>query len=88
MSDPARRRLRWRCRRGMRELDGLLAAFVDADLERLSPDEISVLEGVLDLPDPELHAYLVGRLVPEDRRVAELIERIRRSLRAPTRAVD
>jgi succinate dehydrogenase flavin-adding protein (antitoxin of CptAB toxin-antitoxin module) len=64
----------------MRELDAVLAAFADRYLGALDAGEISLLERILDLPDPELHAYLVGGLVPEDPRIAELIDRIRNSL--------
>ena len=73
-------RLRWRSRRGMRELDALLLAFVDAHGARLSDAEIACFEAILELPDPTLHAYLLGRSAPADAATAELIERIRASL--------
>jgi antitoxin CptB len=70
-------RLKWRCRRGMRELDTVLAAFVDAEGERLVDADIACFEAILELPDPTLHAYLLGRSAPEDAATAALIERIR-----------
>jgi antitoxin CptB len=70
-------RLKWRCRRGMRELDTVLAAFVDAEGERLTDTDIACFEAILELPDPTLHAYLLGRSAPEDAATAALIERIR-----------
>ena len=73
-------RLRWRCRRGMRELDALLLAFVDASAATLTEAEIACFEAILELPDPTLHAYLLGRSAPADAATAELIERIRASL--------
>jgi len=75
--DPRVARLRWRCRRGMRELDTVLAAFVDAEGERLADADIACFEAILELPDPTLHAYLLGRSAPEDPAAAALIERIR-----------
>ena len=72
-------RLRWRCRRGMRELDAVLQSFVDASFEGLSDGEIACFERILDLPDPELLAYVSGRSVPADAEIAALIDRIRRS---------
>lgn len=75
-------RLRWRCRRGMRELDTLLRTFVDAEAQRLSETEMAVFEGILELPDPVLHSYLLGRSVAADAATVAFIERIRASVRA------
>ena len=69
-------RLRWRCRRGMRELDALLLAFVDRAAS-LTEAEMAVFEGILELPDPVLHSYLLGRSAPADATTVALIERIR-----------
>ena len=73
-------RLRWRCRRGMREIDALLVAFLDRWAARLTEQEISAFEGILELSDPVLHSYLLGRSAPNDAAIAELIERIRASV--------
>ena len=73
-------RLRWRCRRGMRELDALLLGFVDASATALTEAEIACFEAILELPDPMLHAYLLGRSAPADEATVALIERIRSSL--------
>jgi antitoxin CptB len=72
-------KLRWRSRRGMRELDALLLAFLDANAMRLTEPEIASFEAILELPDPTLHAYLLGRNAPTDPATAGLIERIRAS---------
>ena len=77
-------RLKWRCRRGMRELDALLLAFVDGAGARLDEAELARFEEILALPDPLLHAYLLGRSAPPDPATADLIERIRAAVRAPT----
>ena len=73
-------RLRWRCRRGMRELDALLAKFVDSEAARLTDVEIAAFEGILELPDPVLHSYLLGRSAPADSLTSVLLERIRASV--------
>jgi antitoxin CptB len=74
-------RLRWRCRRGMHELDGVLESFAQAALQTLDADDLARFERILDLPDPELVAYLLGRSAPADPDVSRLIERIRSSRR-------
>jgi antitoxin CptB len=79
-ADPDYARLKWRCRRGMRELDAVLQAFLQSAYAALGDDDKSRFEAILDLPDPELYGYLAGRLEPKDRSLAPLIGRIRASL--------
>jgi antitoxin CptB len=74
-------RLRWRCRRGMHELDGVLESFARVTLARLDAADFARFEQILDLPDPELVAYLVGSSAPADPDIARLVERIRSSHR-------
>jgi antitoxin CptB len=72
-------KLRWRSRRGMRELDAVLLGFLDAHARELSEAEIASFEGILELPDPVLYAYLLGRSAPTDAATTSLLERIRSS---------
>lgn len=76
-------RLKWRCRRGMRELDAVLQSFLDRSFAGLTSAERDRMEVILDLPDPELHAYLVGRLEPEDPDYDALFRRIRGEFHPP-----
>lgn len=55
------RRLRWRCRRGLLELDLWLARFADAGLASLSDDECGEFEALLNEADADLLAWLEGR---------------------------
>ena len=75
--DTEARKLRWRCRRGMRELDALLIRFVEDVYETLPTDDKRRFATLLELPDPELHAYLVGRHEPTDPDLEKLLDRIR-----------
>jgi antitoxin CptB len=70
-------KLKWRCRRGMRELDALLLKFVEQAADSLSAAEMERFERILELPDPVLHAYLLGRSAPPDAATDALLERIR-----------
>ncbi len=72
------RRLRWLCRRGMKELDDLLMGFFDARFEGLSPREQAALAQLLELQDPELYAYLMNREQPRDEALRDVIREIRR----------
>jgi antitoxin CptB len=59
-------RLRWRCRRGMRELDTLLEHYL-AERFPVAPEaEQAAFVRLLDLPDPDLAAYLLGRSGPPE----------------------
>lgn len=75
-------RLRWRCRRGMRELDAILQAFLQDSFPELDEADKSRFEAILDLPDPELYGYLIRRIDAADRDDARLFERIRNSLQS------
>ena len=59
-------RLRWRCRRGMLELDLVLQSFLSSNFSSLSADDQARFELLLELPDPDLCAYLLGRDEPKN----------------------
>src|SRR5690606_23570929 len=70
-------RLRWRSRRGMRELDAVLLAFLDRSFEKLNDADKARYDALLNLPDPELYDYLVRRHEPQDKELARLVAIIR-----------
>ena len=70
-------RIAWQCRRGMCELDDLLQNFFRRQYDQLSQEESHAFEALLPSPDPLLLDYLMGRSVPEEREIAELVVRIR-----------
>ena len=69
-------RLRWQCRRGMRELDELLVRYLDQCYPNADDSEKAAFRGVLELPDPELNGYLLQRHKPDSKTVADVIEHI------------
>ena len=48
------KRIRWLCRRGMKELDVLLDRFVNAEYDTLSEAEHDELLALLNREDPDL----------------------------------
>jgi len=59
--DDRRKRLRFRAwHRGTREMDLVLGRFVDANVTALSDDEITALEVLMEVPDPELYLWIAG----------------------------
>jgi antitoxin CptB len=63
----------------MLELDLLLGAFLDSGFEELDASGRRLFDQVLDYPDAVLLEWLMGRIQPTDKDVAELVERIRSS---------
>jgi antitoxin CptB len=51
MTDTEARRLSWRCRRGLLELDIVLQRFSERYLPTLSQEELSAFDLLLDYPD-------------------------------------
>ncbi len=77
VSAPAQHsRLRWQCRRGMRELDDLLTTYLDARYGVAAADEKAAFEALLALPDPELVDYLLNRQQPVSERIANVVKHI------------
>lgn len=72
-------RVYWRCRRGMREIEELLLAFIAAHYEALGEEERGAFDRLLDYPDQVLFQYTLGEAVPRDRTLAALVFKIRRS---------
>ena len=57
--------LRWQCRRGMRELDQLLVAYLDDFYEGASDADKEAFQALLALPDPQLVGYLLNNQTPD-----------------------
>ncbi len=53
-----RRRLAWRCRRGLLELDIVLQRFVETQFYDLNAGELKALDAMLDLPDNQFWALV------------------------------
>jgi antitoxin CptB len=58
------RRLRWRCRRGLLELDIVLGRFVEQRYPVLDTEQRVVFDELLDLPDTELWDVITGKKEP------------------------
>jgi antitoxin CptB len=72
-----RNRMAWQCRRGMRELEVLLNGFLERRFERLDARERDGFARLLGYPDAVLLEWLLGRMVPADKDVADIVQDIR-----------
>jgi antitoxin CptB len=71
------RRLRWKCRRGMRELDQLLGRYLDREWRQSSDTERGVFLRLLETEDDRLWHWFMGHETAEDGEIQTLVERIR-----------
>jgi succinate dehydrogenase flavin-adding protein (antitoxin of CptAB toxin-antitoxin module) len=79
LSPEHKSRLYWQCRRGMLELDSLLQSFFKRHIDQLSVSQLSAFELLLQSPDDLLLEYLMGRTVPRDIGIADVVSKIRQS---------
>jgi antitoxin CptB len=60
-------RIRWRCRRGLLELDLVLEAFLERGYGRLDAGQRRLFNELLEQPDNDLLDLALGRSEPEPR---------------------
>ena len=70
-------RLRWRCRRGMLELDILLGTFLDNGYLEVSQEVQTAFEKLLTYQDQRLQDLLFGDEQEDEARIADVIQRIK-----------
>jgi antitoxin CptB len=67
-------RLKWKCRRGLLELDLVLQDFVERHLQE---QDVYSLNELLDLQDVDLWAIVSGRSEEFDPKFREIVARLR-----------
>jgi antitoxin CptB len=67
-------RLKWKCRRGLLELDLVLQDFVEKHLE---DEDVGILNELLELEDNDLWDIVSGRSDRYDARLEGIVARIR-----------
>lgn len=70
-------RLRWLCRRGMKELDVLMTRYLDEQYEQASEQDQRFFVELLDWQDPELFSVMVGRTTADDDSMQAFIDKLR-----------
>ncbi len=76
-------RLRWRCRRGMRELDVVLLAYLEDSYPSATPAHQVAFARLLDMQDPDILAFLTRKASPPDADLADVVDAVRTAFRPP-----
>ncbi|HKL51375.1 MAG TPA: succinate dehydrogenase assembly factor 2 [Wenzhouxiangellaceae bacterium] len=69
-------RLRWRCRRGMRELDTLLERWLTERWRGADASDRITFERLLGCEDDQLWDWCMGRSTPDDPVLAAMVEQV------------
>jgi antitoxin CptB len=72
-----RHRLKWKCRRGLLELDLVLERFLQGPGASLSDEQLERFGELLEQPDNDLWDLVAGRNQRFDERYRELVEQLR-----------
>ena len=70
-------RIRWRCRRGLLELDLILKGFLENHFDRLDARQRDLFIELLDESDNDLLDWALGRGKPFDPRYLPVVELLR-----------
>lgn len=73
---PDRSKLRWRCRRGTKELDTLTTRYLENFYDSADSSEQSAFAALLTLQDPELHAILTRDQAAKDPLIIAIVDKI------------
>jgi antitoxin CptB len=83
MDDARLRKLRFRAwRRGFREADLIIGQFADAELQLFSEEELAQFEALLEQPDQDLYAWIIGQAAAPEAFDTPVLERLRRFSRS------
>lgn len=72
-------RLRWRCRRGMKELDVIMSRYLEQRYANATEAEQVQFNRLLEMPDPELYRLLLGKDEASDPALQEFARELRES---------
>lgn len=70
-------KLRWHCRRGVKELDIIFETYLTNHYDSADPTEQLKFSQLLELEDPTLLAMLIGNTNPVDTQQLNLVKKLR-----------
>lgn len=78
IKDAELRRLAWRCRRGMLELDIVLQRFIALHFNDLTLAQLKVFDDLLELPDNDFWTLIASdKMTPKNADTVNVVNKIR-----------
>ena len=77
ISSERKAKINWHCRRGMLELDVIFQRFIKKSLDKLTEEQVTAFEALLNCPDPDLYAWLMGYEDPTEKELLGIVNFIR-----------
>lgn len=74
-------KIKWRCRRGTKELDYLLEGYLSTFYQQVDSQEQALFRELLTLQDTQLIWFLLGEQLPKSKELAILVKKIRNNRR-------
>ena len=65
--------LRWRCRRGTKELDRILGGFLEREYLQSDPALQRAFVSLLEVQDPDIYDWLMGVEQPADEKFKNIV---------------
>jgi antitoxin CptB len=65
--------LRWRCRRGTKELDRILGGFLEHEYLQSDPALQRAFVSLLEVQDPDIYDWLMGVKQPADEKFKNIV---------------
>jgi len=76
-------KLRWHCRRGVKELDIVLSHYLDFHYENANKHEQNAFEKLLENEDPHLFALLMKDIEADDSNQQSVLDKLRNMKSVP-----
>ena len=70
------RKLRWQCRRGIKEVEVLLVPFYDLCFPQLSQQDQLLFEKLLEQHDVDMFEWFTHRSVPGEQDIARIVQMV------------
>jgi len=69
-------KLRWRCRRGAKELDVMFERYLDKGYAESSEADKQAFDKLLDIQDPKLLRYMLSQEAPDSQELLDIVSKI------------
>lgn len=73
-------KLKWRCRRGVKELDIVMTHYLENFYTDADEAEQHCFRKVLEIEDPELFAYITGKQFHQDEAMQAMLDSLQHAL--------